>query len=37
LDQAAELIHHLALEIPDEENRIQFRKALIPLINQVKP
>jgi DNA-binding MarR family transcriptional regulator len=37
LDQAAELVSHLALEIPDEENRTLFRKALIPLINKVKP
>jgi hypothetical protein len=37
LDQAAELISRLALEIPDEESRTRFRKALIPLINKVKP
>lgn len=37
VDQAADLVHHLALEIPDEQNRIQFQKAMIPLINKVKP
>jgi predicted transcriptional regulator len=37
LDQAADLVNHLALEIPDEDNRIQFQKAMIPLINKVKP
>jgi hypothetical protein len=37
VDQAAGLIHHLALEIPDEATRIQFKKAMIPIINKTKP
>jgi hypothetical protein len=37
VDQAADLINHLALEIPDEETRIQFKKAMIPIINKMKP
>jgi DNA-binding transcriptional regulator YhcF (GntR family) len=37
VDQAADFINHLALEIPDEENRIQFKKAMILIINKVKP
>ena len=31
-DQAAELISILAVEIPDEEVRMQFKKAMLPLI-----
>jgi len=37
VDQAADLINHLALEIPDEGTRIQFKKAMIPIINKMKP
>ena len=37
LDQAAELVNRIALEIPDEANRILFKKAMIPLINQANP
>jgi len=37
VNQAADLINRLALEIPDEENRIAFKKAMIPIINKVKP
>jgi len=39
LEQAAELINHMALEIPDEDSRIRFKKAMIPILNQnkVKP
>jgi DNA-binding transcriptional regulator YhcF (GntR family) len=37
LDQAAELVNHLALEITDEGNRIQFQKTLIPFLNQLSP
>lgn len=36
VDQAADLINRLALEIPDEETRIQFKKAMIPIINKMK-
>lgn len=37
IDQAAELVNHLALEISGEENRIQFQKTLIPFLNQLSP
>jgi hypothetical protein len=39
LEQAAELINHMALEIPDEDSRIRFKKAMIPILNKnkVKP
>lgn len=36
-DQAAEIINRLALEIPDEPSRIQFKKSMIPILNKVKP
>jgi len=36
-DQAAEIINRLALEIPDEPSRIQFKKLMIPILNKVKP
>jgi DNA-binding transcriptional MocR family regulator len=36
LEQAAELINRLALEIPDEDDRIRFKKSMIPVLNQVK-
>ncbi len=34
IDQAAELISNLAVEIPDEEIRIQFEKSMIELIKK---
>jgi predicted transcriptional regulator len=34
LDQAAELVNHLALEISGEESRIRFQKAMLPLLNK---
>ena len=37
LEQAAELINHLALEIPDEGSRIRFKQAMIPILHKVKP
>lgn len=37
LEQAAELINHIAFEIPDEGGRIVFKKAMIPILNQAKP
>ena len=39
LEQAAELINHMALEIPDEDSRIRFKKAMISILhkNKVKP
>ena len=33
-DQAAELISTLALEIPEEDNRIQFEKSMLELIKK---
>lgn len=37
LDQAAELINHLSLEISSDENRIRFQKAILPLLNKMNP
>jgi hypothetical protein len=34
VDQAAELVNRVALEIPDGPNRALFKKAMIPIINQ---
>jgi cell division protein ZapA (FtsZ GTPase activity inhibitor) len=36
LEQAAELINHLALEIPDDDSRIRFKKAMLPILNPNK-
>jgi DNA-binding transcriptional MocR family regulator len=36
LDIAAELVTRLALEIPGEPGRIQFKKSMIPILNKVK-
>jgi hypothetical protein len=36
LEQAAELINHLALEIPDEDNRIRFKRAMMPILHPKK-
>jgi hypothetical protein len=35
VDQAAEIINRLALEIPDEPGQIRFKKSMIPLLNKV--
>ena len=37
VNQAAELIAHLALEVPDEENQIQFKKSMLAILNKFKP
>ena len=37
VDQAAELVNRIALEIPDPSNRALFKKAMIPVINQAIP
>jgi DNA-binding MarR family transcriptional regulator len=37
LEQAAELINRIALEIPSEDGRIRFKKSMIAILNQVKP
>lgn len=34
VNQAAELIVHLSLEVPDEENQIQFKKSMIAVLNK---
>ncbi len=36
IDQAAELITHLSLEVPDEKNQIQFKKSMITILNKVR-
>ncbi|MCU0539619.1 MAG: hypothetical protein MUF46_06995 [Desulfobacterales bacterium] len=36
LEQAADIINRVALEIPDEGSRIQFKKSMIPILNKVK-
>ena len=35
VSQAAELIAHLSLEIPDEENQMQFKKAMLAILNKI--
>lgn len=37
VEQAAELINRLALEIPAEDDRIRFKKAAIAILNKAKP
>jgi DNA-binding IclR family transcriptional regulator len=37
VDQAAEIINRLALEIPDEPGQIRFKKSMIPLLKKVTP
>jgi DNA-binding transcriptional MocR family regulator len=37
VEQAAELITRVALEIPSEDHRIRFKKSMIAILNQVKP
>jgi len=36
VNQAAELIAHLSLEVPDEENQIQFKKSMLAILNKFK-
>lgn len=36
VEQAAELINRVALEIPNEDGRIHFKKSMIAILNQVK-
>jgi len=36
VNHAAELITHLSLEVPDEENQIQFKKAMIAILNKIR-
>lgn len=37
VEQAAEIINRIALEIPDEEGRIGFKKAMISILNKLNP
>jgi DNA-binding transcriptional MocR family regulator len=37
VDQAAEIINRVALEIPDDDSRIGFKKSMLAILNQVKP
>jgi hypothetical protein len=36
VNHAAELITHLSLEVPDEENQIQFKKSMIAILNKIR-
>ncbi len=36
VNQAAELITHLSLEVPDEENQIQFKKSMLAILNKLR-
>jgi len=35
VNQAAELITNLSREIPDEENRMQFKKSMLAILNKI--
>ena len=35
INQAAELITNLSREIPDEENRMQFKKSMLAILNKI--
>jgi DNA-binding MarR family transcriptional regulator len=37
VDQAAEVIRLAALEIPDDDSRIRFKKSIVAILNQEKP
>jgi DNA-binding MarR family transcriptional regulator len=37
LEQAAEIINRVALEIPDEDGRIRFKKSMVAILNHLKP
>ena len=36
VNQAAELIAHLSLEVPDEDNRMQFKKSMLAILKKIK-
>ena len=36
VNQAAELITNLSREIPDEENRMQFKKSMLAILNKLR-
>lgn len=37
MEQAAEIINRIALEIPNDAGRIEFKKSMIPILKNVKP
>jgi hypothetical protein len=37
MEQAAGLINRVALDIPEEDGRIRFKKSMIAILNQLKP
>ena len=37
MEQAAGLINRVALDIPEEDGRIRFKKSMIAILNQFKP
>jgi hypothetical protein len=37
MEQAAGLINRVALDIPEEDGRIRFKKSMIAILNQSKP
>ncbi|MFC1880856.1 hypothetical protein ACFL2S_05065 [Thermodesulfobacteriota bacterium] len=36
VNQAAELIAHLSLEVPGEDNQMQFKKSMLAILNKIK-
>jgi hypothetical protein len=36
VNQAAELIANLSREVPDEENRMQFKKSMLAILNKLR-
>ena len=36
VNHAAEMITHLSLEVPGEENQIQFKKSMIAILNKIR-
>ena len=36
IHQAAELINNLSLEIPHDENRIQFKRSMLDILNKIR-
>jgi hypothetical protein len=36
VNQAAELIANLSREVPDEENRMQFKKSMLAILNKIR-
>jgi hypothetical protein len=36
VQQAAELITHLSLEVPDEDDRMRFKKSMMAILNKIR-